>query len=212
MKYLREKLCKLAQKRYKVDWQLRQYHNWEHALDVYMYAIELQGGNADLELELAALYHDAVYVPGAGSNANELCSAAALKVDALKCGFDISVIEKAQQLIRQTSINFHLITPIEMAKLHPSDKSELENKQLAVLLDADLASLAREWDRFVKKQIDILTENGADDTPENRAKSALFLKQFLTCRDKIYHTEFARKHYEAAARENITRWIAENSI
>ena len=58
-----------ATKWYKFDARSRQYHNLAHAHRV-MAAIRQLTADAGPTLYLAALWHDAVYIPGAGGNVN----------------------------------------------------------------------------------------------------------------------------------------------
>jgi predicted metal-dependent HD superfamily phosphohydrolase len=188
-----------ANVRYSVDKDLRIYHSLAHALSV-MDAVREINPDAPLHVIVAALYHDAVYVPGAGKDANELCSAAALAVDWEKCRFDKDhpVLAPAQELIRRTSVAHHLL-PIE---IDPLD-------DLATLLDADLIALASDLDVFVQLQCCIIAENGGIVNEETLGKCATFLKKFLEVRDNIYHTEYARTNWEAKARFNIQYLIDE---
>jgi len=191
----------MANVRYSVDRDLRQYHNYAHALAV-MDAVQEINSEAPLSWMVAALYHDAVYVPGAGSDSNERCSAAALAVDWEKCRFDKNhpVLVPAQNLIRRTSIKNHLMS-IELDPL----------SDLATLLDADLVALTSDLDVFVQLQCNIVIENGGNVDEESLGKCATFLKQFLEVRDNIYHTEYARTNWEAKARFNIQYLIDEYS-
>jgi predicted metal-dependent HD superfamily phosphohydrolase len=188
-----------ANVRYSVDRDLRLYHSYAHALSV-MDAVQEIKPDAPLYLMVAALYHDAVYVPGAGKDANEMCSAAALAVDWDKCRFakDHPVLVPAQDLIRRTSVQHHLL-PLELSAT--ADHS--------VLLDADLVALASDLDVFVQLQCCIIAENGGPVDEESLGKCAEFLKQFLEVRDNIYHTEYARTNWEAKARFNIQYMIDE---
>lgn len=191
----------MANVRYSVDRDLRLYHSFSHALMVMDMVCEIDPA-APLHAMVAALYHDAVYVPGAGSNANELCSAAALAVDWAKCRFDKThpVLGSAQALIRQTSVSDHL-SPLAP---DPDDLSDI-----ATLLDADLSGLASDLDVFVNLQCSIILENGGEVNEENLSKCAAFLKQFLEVRDNIYHTEYARTNWETKARFNIEYFVDE---
>jgi predicted metal-dependent HD superfamily phosphohydrolase len=179
--------------RYSVDGHIRHYHNLGHALYVLESLNELVN-DVPVHLAVAALYHDAVYVPGAGSDANELCSSAALEIDwkAINAG-PSTVLVESQVLIRNSCVAVHLM-------------HERAGGDLAVLLDADLHSLAAPWDVFMQHQHNIIRENGGELTNENFIKCGEFLRQFLSCRDYIYHTAIARDKWEAAARENIFKW------
>ena len=185
--------------RYSVDGHIRHYHNLDHALHVLESLNELVN-DVPVHLAVAALYHDAVYVPGAGSDANELCSRAALEIDwkAIDAGPSI-VMVTSQLLIRNTCIAVHLMNRRAVG-------------DLAVLLDADLHSLAAPWEVFVKNQHNIIRENGGELTNENFVKCGEFLRRFLSGRDHIYHTDAGRDKWEAAACENIFKWCNQYNI
>ena len=178
---------------YRFNVSIRLYHNWNHASDVVkrLYSIR-EPSDA---LLLAAYWHDAVYVPKAANGSNEECSAAALGVAArqfkdketLQCVFD------AQDLIRATSIKYHL------------HASKIEG-DLGKLLDCDLGSLASPYDEFLNNQRNIIKEQGGT-VEENTVDSQNFLKQFLECREFIYHTDYGREHWEDIAKSNIKRYL-----
>lgn len=192
-------LLPLAVVRYSVDCCIRDYHNLDHALYVLESLNELVD-NVPVHLAVAALYHDAVYVPGAGSDANELCSSAALEIDwkAINAGPGTMLVE-SQVLIRNTCVAVHLM-------------HERAVGDLAVLLDADLRSLSSPWEVFEQKQHDIIRENGGELTNENFIKCGEFLRRFLSGRSHIYHTDTARNKWEADACTNIFKWCNQYGV
>ena len=190
------KLLPAAKRRYDVDHSVRYYHNYDHAISVVT-ATLLISPDASTELQLAALYHDAVYVPGAGADANECCSAAALGVDWREAALPASgILAHAQELIKYTSV------------LHHVSKWPVFG-ELAVLLDADLSPLAAPYPTFFQNQSNIILENGGELTAENYKLSTKFLEQFLTCRTHIYHTPYGQTHWETQARANIETYVAQ---
>ena len=83
---------------------------------------------------------------------------------------------------------------------------------LAVLLDADLRSLALDnYEDFVATQECIIRENNGS-VPDDYNESAQFLSTFLRCRDFIYHTDKARSLWDHRARLNITRYCIEHGV
>jgi predicted metal-dependent HD superfamily phosphohydrolase len=191
-----------AQYWYDINWKSRHYHNWGHALNVVK-GVQVIDENASPELLLAAYWHDAIYIPGAGSDANERCSAAALLLTGRSLTPDnMVVVDKAAQLILYTCIEIHL-----------SNKRMVDDLggDLGTLLDADLFSLCLPYEDFIQNQINIIDENGGS-YPRDQGKSAAFLKQFLTCREFIYHTDFARSKWEQQARANIERYCKEQPL
>ena len=191
-------LVKASLNWYRFNEAPRGYHNYYHAQSVAEAICELTPAPA-AELLLAAWYHDAVYVPGAGGDANEQCSAAALKVEYLKIrntfGDEIkeadAVIASAQDLIRKTSVEWHL---------HKGRVGAFCN--IGMLLDADLSSLALPYEEFLVNQKNIIIENGGT-FKKNQPQSAMFLRKFLECKEFIYHTDKARALWEEKARTNI---------
>jgi predicted metal-dependent HD superfamily phosphohydrolase len=184
-----EELIMASRSWYAFKGSTRFYHNWKHATRVAK-ATSFITNARSAELILAAWWHDAVYVPGAGSNANELCSAAALIQTARNCSDgDMAIVNRAAELIRRTDIRTHM-----------HDTQLIGD--IAILLDADLSSLAGDYYRFGQTQAEIHKENpGA--TPKD---SVVFLQQLVGCREYIYHTDYAREYWEADAKNNIKRY------
>ena len=180
---------------YNFDYASKKYHNLHHALNVVDNVYYLTDAPS-IPLVLGAKWHDAVYVPRAGNDANERCSAAALGVCYNRLGLDKTaetdqIIADAQVLIIGTHVGMHLID-------HRIDP----NSDQAILNDADLASLAVDHGQFMLNQFNIIKENFG--TPKDDMKRAgEFLERFLTCREYIYHTDAAREMWEDKAKENI---------
>lgn len=178
------------------------YHNYEHALFVVEMVKKLTTSPSHALL-LAAMYHDAVYIPKAGSDANERCSAALLeniydkyrRLELRDHEVNENIINHATDLIRNTHVTNHL------------SSIRLEG-DLAILLDADLSSLAVDYLSFRTNQNRIIIENYGIVERDNQ-KSKEFLKQFLTCREFIYHTDKAREIFESQARKNIQQYIGD---
>lgn len=191
------KLYEAAIPYYEFNANLRGYHNWSHAINV----VKALPHTADDSVVLAAYWHDAVYIPGAGGTTNEDASAAAL----LLAGRNYTdaatkeVILDASVLISQTSVKYHL-----MSEMLPEDY------KISQLLDADLSSLALPYDEFWSNQNSIILENnGIPDSADSLKKCADFLSRFLTIRPRIYHTPYAGNQYENRARSNIQRFVSE---
>jgi predicted metal-dependent HD superfamily phosphohydrolase len=182
----------------------RPYHNFTHASDVIAGCVKI--GHISAPLILAALYHDAIYI--AGANYNEEMSSLLLRNNAIRLNHprgtvNMDDVDAAQELIECTTIQHHL------SAYNIDDPDDME---LATLLDADLQALSLPYPEFQGRQYDILRENFIFNDKEGRQKTATFLKQFLTCREYIYHTPYARKNWEEQARDNITRFCTENDI
>lgn len=168
----------------------RKYHTYAHCFRVANFAASRAMDCPYLmkyaqSLYVAGIWHDAVYVPG--STDNEEQSALALLVLHPQMEYEAN-------LIRRTTVADHL-----------SDEVTDEiDPVLAILLDADLISLADPWEIFLSNQKLILQENGLDpELPENLKKSAEFLIKFFG-RATIYRTPEIRDEYESRAFNNIT--------
>lgn len=183
-----------AERWYDFNVMQRDYHNWEHANNV----VSALPHWAPDSVVLAAFWHDAVYVPGAQHDANENASAAALALSAREYTDRKTrdIIDEAVELIKCTTIKWHLMTSNLGIDI-------VEEEQRAMLLDADISSLADPYDTFVQNQKSILLENGLEVNRINLRKSAAFLNQFLKNRAYIYHTKYARDRWEEDARANI---------
>lgn len=193
-------LMSQAKKHYLHMEKSKLYHTYQHALFVVEIVKKLTE-NPSHALMLAAMYHDAVYIPKAGSDANERCSAALLEnvyapyrsLDMRSMEEDEKTIATAMDLICRTHVGIHL-SPYR------------HEGELAILLDADLASLAVDHVSFRTNQNRIILENYGNVKLDSQ-KSKDFLKQFLDCREFIYHTDKARGIFEEGARKNIQRYI-----
>lgn len=202
-------LVRISDDYYVVNFGLRKYHSAAHASDVVSAVNELTDHNPSIALILAAQWHDAVYFPNAGSDANERCSSAALGIEArnIARGVDLSrelkdAVNQAQELIENTSVGVHLTSKYEGAI----------TGSLAILLDADLSSLAAPWEQFLQNQANIITENGGTVDDSSYRKCAEFLRSFLICRPYIYHTDAARALWEKSAVENIQRLCRNTAV
>jgi predicted metal-dependent HD superfamily phosphohydrolase len=189
-----------------VNAALRGYHNTMHATLVVQAINELTGFDPSMALIIAGQWHDAIYFPNAGSDANERCSSAALGIAARELARSVEftqeqkdAVNKAQDLIECTSVEYHL-------------HDRRIGGELAILLDADLSSLAARYDHFIDNQHYIIQENGGVITVENCKKSAEFLRRFLQCRKHIYHTDKGRELWAMKARTNIVQWCTDNGV
>ena len=189
-------LCEKAADYYQMHAQYRYYHNFSHAANVLVQCGFLQSKD-NPALDLAAIWHDAVYYPG--SSGNESASAVALYYEARNINEHKNpIVEEAMSLIKGTTIDHHLT------------KKRVKGDQ-AVLLDADLSSLAADYLEFCFNQDNILKENFVEfsNVKVKRPMSAMFLAKFLTARKFIYHTKEARLKFEDIAKENITKYCTQ---
>jgi predicted metal-dependent HD superfamily phosphohydrolase len=177
-----------------------QYHNWSHAWAVRC-AIMEHWDNPPAHLILAAIFHDIVYIPGAANGVNEAASAEMLNYVLRATDNNHEFMRlSAAELIRSTDIATHMqILPVNATS------------SLAILLDADLHSLAAPYDQFVKNQENILMENLIDPlSTEGRKKTTEFLNRMASVRSYIFHTKTGRDLWEQSAISNINQWTSDN--
>lgn len=170
----------------------RFYHTIDHANKV-LANCRLLSSTISNSLQIAAMWHDAVYIPGAEVGLNEKMSAAAMRYQARgpaqkQLGF---IVDSAAELITRTSIAYHLST-------------NALSGELAVLLDADIQSLAVPYEEFRKNQANIASEYMVEVTPA-------FLQKLVGSRKFLYHTRTGRELWESDAQANIARFTKEYS-
>ena len=162
----------------------RVYHTFKHAYSVSIlcnrYNSEIWSIDA-IDLSMAALWHDVVYV--VGSKTNEIDSANLL----LEYYPEFSI---SADLIRHTTIEDHLSDEITWK----SDKLQ------SILLDSDIMSLSDEYDMFLQHQLNIAKEHGLS---EITCQHAEFLTKFLD-KKYIFRCPMMEQH-EISARNNIER-------
>lgn len=191
------------------------YHNLQHIQDMNKAFAAAYGTEAlTLEIELAILWHDFVYVPGAPTGYNEELSACALRsaftqangldTDAYQKWAESLDVDAVCEIIRATNV-FN----------HTSASYEPSSTAIARVMDCDLCSLAADYPDFVATQDRILVENvglltfhTAAALAEFRCKQAQFLSLFVAdLRPYVYRTPEARALWEEKARSNITSFI-----
>jgi len=158
----------------------RHYHNLEHIAEVLKVASKLidAAGNSDA-VYLAAWYHDAIYDPSAKDNEER---SAELAVKSLgDVGVDVKTVQRVAMLIQATAHAGEITT----------------DPDTAVLLDADLAILAAEEQRYRRYAAAIRQEY---DYVVGRSH---VLEQFLK-RPRIYLTERMLAEAEVSARRNVS--------
>ena len=137
------------------------------------------------EVEWALWFHDAVYDPRATDNearSAELARQVALASD-----------------VRRASAKrvYHLI----LATRHAAPPTDVDQQ---VLVDVDLASVARPRDEFDEVGQRVREEYAFVPEAEFRATRAALFERLLS-RPHIYATAFFRARYEQRARANLTR-------
>lgn len=173
----------------------RGYHNQEH-LDELIALARRYTPDLDTAEQLALLFHDAVYVPGAGHGLNEALSArlmratiAALgRTDRLLAGLTEGELQKAATIIEATTHDRE--PPAEAARL----------------CDLDLWRLAAPWPDFERHADGVRHEYlhlvGGDEAFWTARRA--FYRDMLK-KPHLFATADFRDRFEAAARANLER-------
>lgn len=166
----------------------RRYHDASHVLEM------LEAAQAwyplTLSQQLAVLFHDAVYVPGAKAGCNETLSAHLMRWHAAP-SLPEAVVAEARSIILDT--------------IHHRPSSDLS----APVLDLDLMRLAAPEAQFdaytelLRQEIQpMLGEGGDFKLGRNR-----FFEGLLS-RPHLFVTDVFRAKYESAARQNMSRILS----
>lgn len=169
----------------------RHYHDTRHLAEVMDIVDELAELAGDVEaVRLAAWFHDAVYDPQRTDN--EERSAALAEQVLPRLGMTEEATREVARLVRLTAGH----DPA------PGDR----NGEL--LCDADLAVLASPERRYREYAAGVRAEHaGLDDATFAAGRTAVL--RGLLARDPLFRTEPGRARWEAAARHNLSRELAE---
>lgn len=166
----------------------RGYHDLVHLGDVLERIAELGGGD-DIELVLAAWFHDAVYD---GARDDEERSAQLAETELAGSGVDVSEVVR---LIRMTS----------------DHQPGVDDEAGQVLSDADLGILAADRARYADYVAGVRRDYAELTDEEFRAGRRAVLEE-LAAREALFHTEYANRHWDAAARANIAAELSGLSV
>ncbi|MFB7633145.1 hypothetical protein ACFC0M_19705 [Streptomyces sp. NPDC056149] len=168
----------------------RRYHTTDHLIAVLDRIDELAAHAEDLPaVQLAAWFHDAVYRPDRSENEER---SAALAERALpELGVDAARTAEVARLVRLTVT--HDPAP--------------EDRNGAVLCDADLAVLAGGPDAYAAYAAAVRAEYGFVPDPDFRAGRATVLRQLLAL-PRLFRTPWAHDQWEGAARRNLATELA----
>lgn len=172
----------------------RAYHNFDHVQEVLRHVETVTAGpgwRQPREVQLAALYHDAIYEAGRGDNEARSAQLAQAAVAQWLPDADIDVARVVQL--------------IELTARHGGLKREDVDDEAALFLDCDMAILGAAADVFDAYDRGIAREY-AKVVPGwiFRRKRKQFLKDLLQ-RERIYLSDFFHDRLDAAARANLRR-------
>lgn len=168
----------------------RSYHNTQHLTEVLDRLDELAAAGVDFSgrrVRLAAWFHDAVY--DGERDAEE--RSAAWAEDALAPLVEKRTVAEVVRLVRLT-------------ETHHPDADDVDG---CVLSDADLAILASDDQRYAEYAAAVRREYAHVADDDFRAGRAEVLRGLLE-KEHMFHTAYAREHWEARARENLEQELA----
>ena len=172
----------------------RHYHTWDHIQALLGWFGQRRAHLTDpAAVELAILFHDAVYDPARSDNEAE---SARLLMDADLPGLDDAVRARAVRMIEATAR--HEIRD----GLDPADQGDM-----AEFLDMDLSILGARPEVFDAYEQAIRREYAFVPEPLFREARRGILERFLE-RERLYFSDWGRDRFEATARANLAASIA----
>lgn len=172
----------------------RHYHTWDHIEALRQWFGQRRAHLHDpAAVELAILFHDAVYDPTRTDNEAE--SARLLK-DADLPGMSDAVRSRAVRMIEATAR--HEV---------PEGLDALDRSDMAEFLDMDLSILGAPRDVFDTYEQAIRREYAFVPEPLYREARRGILQRFLE-RPALYFSDWGRATFEVRARENLAASVA----
>ena len=169
----------------------RGYHDLRHLAEVCGRLDELAGGGTAFDraaVLLAAWFHDGVYdgQPGAEERSAGWAEASLAQLDVAA-----ETVAEVARLVRLTETH------------RPAD----DDANGCALSDADLAILAAPQERYAGYAADVRREYAHVPDQAFRAGRAAILRDLLA-KPHLFHTAYAREHWERPARANVERELA----
>ena len=166
----------------------RHYHTWPHVLACFA-ARDALAAPSSIAVDLAILFHDAVYAPLAHDN--EEASAALLGAHGARLGLEPATIARAEAIILATKHADATVT----------------DPETALMLDADLSILGSDAETFATYERAVRKEYAAIDDAAWNVGRARILRTFVE-RPVLYATERGRALWDAPARTNLRASLA----
>lgn len=169
----------------------RRYHDQRHLAEVLerLHELSAHGGEFDrMAVLLAAWFHDAVY----DGQPDAERRSAAWAAEALLTLVAPAVVDEVVRLVLLTE------------RHRPAD----DDADGGALCDADLAILAAPAERYAEYVAAVREEYAHVSDAAFAAGRSAILRDLLD-KPHLFHTDHARTHWEAAARANLTRELAE---
>ncbi len=180
--------------KYSEPWRV--FHNLKHISDTLAAAHRLMrclplSPNDRSVVALAIMYHDIIYdskVSG-GQNEKESANLALTRLRSISLRGDIC--DSVYQAILATD---------------HSRSTQIGGATESIVHDADLFSLARNWNTFIEDGEKVRQEYSYLSDQEFIFGRRQFMQMLLE-RGRIYHTDFAVRHWEKRARKNLERLL-----
>jgi predicted metal-dependent HD superfamily phosphohydrolase len=175
----------------------RAYHDTAHLDELIALARE-HTPDLDEPEQLALLFHDAVYVPGAPRGDNERRSAALMTATLATLARDYADLALADAGIERAA---RIIAATTHAEAPPAEAARI--------CDLDLCRLAAPWDAFCRHALGIRREYlhlFADDAAFWHARNAFYTT--MLAKPRLFATDRFFAQFEAPARANMRRALA----
>jgi len=173
----------------------RGYHGWSHPLALLQLLADAEASLHDpLAVRCAILLHDAIYEPRKADNE---ARSAELARQLLQGVVPDASLERAVRMIEATAR--HAI---------PAHLPASEAADMAMFLDMDLSILGASPEAFDAYEAGVRHEYREIPEPAFRQGRATILEGFVA-RDALYMSDWGRERFEAKARENLKRSIAQ---
>jgi predicted metal-dependent HD superfamily phosphohydrolase len=175
----------------------RGYHNASHLDELIVLAREHTPDLSEAE-QLALLFHDSVYVPGAAKGDNERLSAMLMQAT-------VATLARADQTLAVSSNDLARAARIVEATTHSSPPPA----EAARICDLDLWRLASPWEAFQQHALGIRHEylHLFADEPAFWAARNGFYRSMLA-QPRLFATDYFRQRFEESARSNMRRALA----
>lgn len=174
----------------------RGYHDLEHLREVLERVDELaaaEGVPDELEVvRLAAFFHDVVYRTAPDAITSNEEASAQWAQEALAGLLPEPAIERVAELVRATY----------------DHRAASADRAAGMLMDADLAILAAGPQRYERYLAGVRQEYAQVRDEDFRAGRSAVLRD-LVDREHLFHTAYARRHWEAPARANVAAELGE---
>jgi predicted metal-dependent HD superfamily phosphohydrolase len=165
----------------------RRYHTWSHIEACFEARDQLTNATIP-EIDLALLFHDAIYAPLAHDNEEQ--SAELLVDEGRRAWLPEPLLQGAR--------------PLVLATKH---RGSCDTEEACIVVDADLSILGADEETFERYEHDVREEYAEVEDSLYVAGRARVLRDFIA-RPSIYQTAPAKRLWEARARGNLERSLA----